>query len=233
MRKICRKIKALFYFIFIIFNAFAIFILFSFTNSQDRIWRIRKAWAKLQSKIIPFEVELVGEINQEAQMIVMNHQSMLDIIALEKIYPKNIVWVAKKELSQIPIFKICTTKPKLICVDRKNPRDIVRILKEAKERLNEGRVLAIFPEGTRARGSKLLKFQSGAKIIADKLNLKVQALLIVDSSKILDSKSFELGSGTLKIICLDLIDTSDEQWLENTRKKMQEILDKERINNGI
>lgn len=228
MKKIYKRCKAILYIIFIFFNAIAIFILFSLTNSQEKIHKIRRAWAKLQSKIIPFDVEVVGEIKQ-ADMILMNHQSMLDIIALEKIYPKNIAWIAKKELAQIPIFKICMTKPKLICIDRKNPRDIVRLLKEAKERLDEGRVLAIFPEGTRSRTEKILKFQNGAKILAEKLNLKIQPLLIVDSSRILDSKNFTLGSGTLKIVCLDIIDTRKENWLEETRKQMQDILDKERL----
>ena len=228
MKKIYARFKAILYLIFILFNAIFIFILFSLVNSQEKLHRIRKTWAKIQSKVIPFDIELVGEL-KEADMILMNHQSILDIIALEKIYPKNIAWIAKKELAKIPIFKICMTKPKLICIDRKNPRDIVRLLKEAKERLSEGRVLAIFPEGTRSRNEKILKFQNGAKILAEKLDLKIQPLLIVDSSKILDSKDFTINSGTLKIICLDLVDTSKENWLDETRKTMQDILDKERL----
>lgn len=59
----------------------------------------------------------------------------------------------------------------------------MRVLKEAKQRLSEDRVLAIFPEGTRSRNEKLLKFQSGAKILSEKLDLKVQPILIVDSAK--------------------------------------------------
>ena len=123
-------------------------------------------------------------------------------------------------------------KPKFLCIDRKNPRDLVRILKEAKQRLDEGRVLAIFPEGTRSKTQKLLKFQSGAKILTEKLKLKVQPILIVDSAKILDTKNFTASSGILKIICMNLIDTDDEKWLENTRKNMQKILDKERALNN-
>lgn len=106
----------------------------------------------------------------------------------------------QKELGEIPIFKVAMKKPKLLCIDRKNPRDLVRVLKEAKERISEDRVLAIFPEGTRSKNEKMLKFQSGAKILSEKLNLKVQPILIVDSAKILDTKSFSASSGVLKII---------------------------------
>ena len=225
---IYKRIKALYFWIFFILSVTFVVFCFSFTKSQNTLWRIRKIWAKFQRYTIFYKQEVIGTFNPKAQMILMNHQSALDIIALEELYPKNLCWIAKKELGEIPFFKIAMKKPKLLCIDRKNPRDLVRILKEAKERLKENRVLAIFPEGTRSKSDKLLKFQRGAKILSDKLNLKIQPILLVDSAKILDTKNFSAKSGTLKIICMDLVDTSDEKWLENTRKKMQELLDKER-----
>lgn len=225
---IYKRIKALYFWIFFILSVTFVVFCFSFTKSQKTLWKIRKIWAKFQRYTISYKQEVIGTFNPKAQMILMNHQSALDIIALEELYPKNLCWIAKKELGEIPFFKIAMKKPKLLCIDRKNPRDLVRILKEAKERLKENRVLAIFPEGTRSKSDKLLKFQRGAKILSDKLNLKIQPVLLVDSAKILDTKNFSAKSGTLKIICMDLVDTSDEKWLENTRKKMQELLDKER-----
>lgn len=225
---IYKRIKALYFWIFFILSVTFVVFCFSFTKSQKTLWKIRKIWAKFQRYTIFYKQEVIGTFNPKAQMILMNHQSALDIIALEELYPKNLCWIAKKELGEIPFFKIAMKKPKLLCIDRKNPRDLVRILKEAKERLKENRVLAIFPEGTRSKSDKLLKFQRGAKILSDKLNLKIQPILLVDSAKILDTKNFSAKSGTLKIICMDLVDTSDEKWLENTRKKMQELLDKER-----
>ncbi|MBR2164535.1 MAG: 1-acyl-sn-glycerol-3-phosphate acyltransferase, partial [Campylobacter sp.] len=89
----------------------------------------------------------------------------------------------------------------------------------------QGRVIAIFPEGTRSNGDKILKFKSGANIIANKLNLVVQPVLIIGSRKIIDSKSISVNSGTVKIIYMDIVNTSDEKWLENTREKMQTLLE--------
>jgi len=65
------------------------------------------------------------------------------------------------------------------------------------------------------------------KIVANKLNLKVQPIVLVGSD-IIDVKNFSFKNGEIKVFCLDLVDTSDKDWLENTRAKMQEILDKER-----
>ncbi len=226
---IYKRIKAFYFWIFFILSIAFVVFCFCFVKSQSILWKIRRIWAKSQRITLFYKSEVVGTFNPEANMILMNHQSTLDIIALEELYPKNLCWIAKKELGEIPFFKIAIQKPKLLCIDRKNPRDLARVLKEAKERLNENRVLAIFPEGTRSKSEKLLKFQSGAKILTEKLGLKVQPILLVDSAKILDTKVFSANSGTLKIICMDLVDTSDERWLENTRKKMQELLDNERL----
>ncbi|ARE81134.1 lysophospholipid acyltransferase family protein [Campylobacter helveticus] len=228
MKWIYSKIRALIFWIFFIFSVSGVIIAFCFTQNQNTIWKIRRLWAKTQKPILSYKIELLGEFDEEAQMIIMNHQSALDIIALESIYPKNLCWIAKKELGEIPVFKIAIKKPKLLCIDRKNPRDLVRVLKDAKERLEAGRILAIFPEGTRSKNEKMLKFQSGAKILSEKLNLKVQPVLIVDSAKILDTKNFSARSGVLKLIPLPLVDLNDENWLENTRKTMQERLEQER-----
>lgn len=231
--KICKRIKAAFYCVFFIISVLFVILCFCFTNNQETIWRIRRIWARIQLKITGIKLEFEGEFNQEATMIVMNHQSMLDIIALEAFYPKNLAWIAKKEIRDLPIFKQTMIKPKLICVDRKNPRSLLKVLKEAKERLSEGRILAIFPDGTRNKDGTIRPFQVGAKVLSDKLALKVQPLLIVNSATLLDSKEFTLSSGTLKIICFDLVDSSDENWLENTRQAMQKRLDElNKVRNG-
>ena len=226
--KLCKRIRAGIYCVFFLLSVFFVLFLFIFTNNQDKIHKIRRIWAKIQLKVLRVKVEFVGTLNPAATMIMMNHQSMIDIIALEAHYERNLAWVAKKEIRDLPVFKYTMTKPRLICVDRKNPRSIIGVLKEARERLAEGRVLAIFPDGTRSKTDKILKFQVGARILADKLALKVQPLLIIDSAKLLDSKEFTISSGTLKIICFDLIDTSEDGWLEKTHDMMQERLDLER-----
>ena len=50
-------------------------------------------------------------------------------------------------------------------------------------------------------------------------------MLIIGSRKIIDSKSISVNSGTVKIIYMDIVNTSDEKWLENTREKMQTLLE--------
>ncbi|EAK9946899.1 1-acyl-sn-glycerol-3-phosphate acyltransferase [Campylobacter lari] len=225
--KIYQRFKALIFWIEFILSIIFLCIAFLLLQSQEKIWKIRKIWSKLQKYIINYKIQTRGSIHPQANLLLINHQSLLDIVVLEDLCPKNISWIAKKELGELPVFKTLIKKPKIICIDR-SPKGLVKLLKEAKERLKENRILAIFPEGTRSKTQKLLKFKVGAKILSEKLNLKVQPVVIVDSAKILDTQKFSAKSGILKVVFLDLVDTSKEDWLEQTREKMQAILDSER-----
>ncbi len=221
--KILKKIKALLIFLeFIVTVTIVIFIMKIFNSSN---WKVRRAWAKMQEYLIGYRVEVIGEVDDRADMLVMNHQSLLDIIVMENIYPKNIAWVAKKEIADLKFYGQILTLPKMIIVNRDDRKSLVKLLKDAKTRVKEGRVIGIFPEGTRSRGDRLLKFKNGAKLLANKLDLKVQPVVLINSRNILDSQNFLASSGVVKVIYLDLIDPkSNPDWYEELYDKMQETL---------
>ncbi|WP_086233215.1 lysophospholipid acyltransferase family protein [Campylobacter devanensis] len=220
--KVLNKIKNWLYAIEITISVIIVVLIF-FIAPSSNLW-IRRKWTKMQRWLIGYKIDVIGSPDPRANMIIANHQSMLDIMALEEIHPANICWIAKKEIEDLPFFGNIIRVPKMISVDRKDPRSLPKIIKLAKERISEGRVIAIFPEGTRSNGDKILKFKNGANIIADKLNLVVQPVLIIGSRKIIDSKTISVHSGSFKVIYMDIVDTSDENWLENTRVKMQTLL---------
>ncbi|OPA77904.1 lysophospholipid acyltransferase family protein [Campylobacter pinnipediorum] len=221
---ILSKIKAIYYFVeFIISVVLVVFFMWIFKNNMHKVRRI---WAKTQRILGFYKVEIIGKA-KDANIIIVNHKSMLDIVVLEDVYPKNLCWIAKKEIGKLPIIGKIMTLPKMIPVDRESPRAIINLLKEVKDRLKDDRVIAIFPEGTRAKGNKLLKFQSGAKVLAEKLNLKVQPVVVVGSD-ILDVNNFTFKNGTIKVVYMDVVDTTKPDWYEDTRHKMQEILDQNR-----
>ncbi|AQW87639.1 1-acylglycerol-3-phosphate O-acyltransferase [Campylobacter pinnipediorum subsp. caledonicus] len=218
------KIKAIYYFVeFIISVVLVVLFMWIFKNNMHKV---RCIWAKTQRILGFYKVEIIGKA-KDANMIIVNHKSMLDIVVLEEVYPKNLCWIAKKEIGKLPIIGKIMTLPKMIPVDRESPRAIINLLKEVKDRLKDDRVIAIFPEGTRAKGNKLLKFQNGAKVLAEKLNLKIQPVVVVGSD-ILDVKNFTFKNGIIKIVYMDLVDTTKPDWYEDTRRKMQEILDQNR-----
>ena len=207
---------------FVITVLITIVLMYAFRNHT---YLIRRTWGRLQTFLMGFTSKSVGEASPTTTLLVLNHQSLVDIVALETIYPKNLCWIAKKEIEDIPLFGHIIPDPRMISIDRNDKRSLIKMIKEGKERVGEGRVLAMFPEGTRGRGDKLLKFQSGAKILAEKLELIVQPAIIIGARHVFDSKNIDAHSGEVKVIYLDPIDPKgDEQWFEKMYHTMEERL---------
>lgn len=220
------KLRAVWVFVEFFITVTIVIFLMKFDNKRH--WLYRKKWANLQKKLIGFHMEVIGKPDPDAQLVLMNHQSLLDIIVMDAHYPKNLSWVAKKEIAEIPFIGQILTLPKMIIVDREDKKSLLKLLKDAKARLDEGRVIAMFPEGTRGNGKKLLPFKIGARFLASKLNLKVQPVVIINTRNILDSINFTAHSGTVKIIYLDPIDpASDKKWYEKLHEDMQKVLERE------
>lgn len=219
------KIRALFFAIeFVISVVLVVFFMWLF-NDKNRA--IRKFWGRSQRFFGGYKLEVIGNFSDEANILLINHQSMLDIIVIEELHPKNVCWIAKAQIGKIPIIGKILSLPKMIAVERENKHSLIKLLKEAKDRVENGRVLAIFPEGTRSQTNKLLPFKGGAKMLVEKLNLKVQPIVIVGSDA-MKIKEFSFKKADIKIFCLDLVDTSKENWLEATRESMQKVLDENR-----
>jgi 1-acyl-sn-glycerol-3-phosphate acyltransferase len=100
-------------------------------------------------------------------------------------------------------------------------------IRYSRDTLN--RQVAIFPEGTRAKSQKLLTFKAGTKIIAEKLNLKVQPIVITGSKMLFDEGRKTAYSSTVVYNFLPTIDMTNapEDWYDNVAIQMQEIIDDE------
>ncbi len=207
---------------FVVTVLVVIVLMYLFRNNTHII---RRTWAKMQTFLMSFRIKQHGSTSPQATLLVLNHQSLIDIVALEAIYPKNLCWIAKKEIQDIPLFGHIIPAPRMIAIDRKDKRSLIKMLKEGKERVQEGRVLAMFPEGTRGDGTTLLPFQNGAKALAEKLNLIVQPVVILGARHVFDSKKLLAHSGDVHVIYLDPIDPSqDPNWFETLHTTMKERL---------
>ena len=206
---------------FAITIAIVIFLMFLF-NKQNR--KIRQIWAKIQKFFIGYKLNILGNQDETANLLIINHQSLVDIILIEDIHHSNIAWCAKKELFSNPFTRFALSLPKMIEVDRNDKRAIVKLINDAKDRLKHERVIAIFPEGTRGNGDRLLKFQMGAKILAQKLNLKVQPIVINGTQNVFDMKKFKITPGKIDISFMSIVDINDSNWYENLHISMQKEL---------
>jgi len=190
--------------------------------------KAQKISAKFIHLLTWFGIEKKGEEDPETQMFLINHQSDLDIEVMELLTKKELAWVAKKELFEVPFFGLALKLPQDIAVDRESKKSLIKLLKDAKNRLDLGKTITIFPEGTRNKKNPktMLKWKKGPKAVIEKLNLKVQPFVIVNLANTLQKT--KINQKNIKIIFLPLIDTSDKNWYEKTYQKMNEILQREK-----
>lgn len=182
---------------------------------------IRRAWAKSMLFVIGVKVVMHGKL-EPANIYILNHRSLLDVILFEYIFENDVAWVAKKELADIPFFGLMLKIPNMINIDRRDKHSLRKLLKESKEAFKKGRSIAIFPEGTRSLRQEIRHFQNGAKIVASIHNSTVQPILIIGSRERLDTTNLIHSSGEVHIHFFEVIHPPfKDGWYENIEQKMR------------
>ena len=180
-----------------------------------------------------FSTTIKGEEDPATQMFLINHQSDMDIGVMETSTKKDLAWVAKKALFDVPFFGLAMSLPEDIEIERESKTSLIKLLRAVKDRLNKGRTITMFPEGTRSKNKRMLPFKSGSKFVADKYQLRVQPVVLIDTTSCYDIKTYFYTPKDITVIYMDsfIADKSDENWLKELRVKMQKVYDDELANN--
>lgn len=103
-------------------------------------------------------VEVTGEAGRfaapgEPVLVVGNHVSWLDVMALSWVQPLTLV--AKEEVGRIPVIGTLARATGTIFIDRENLRQVEATRRSVAARLRAGHVVAAFPEATTTCGRGL------------------------------------------------------------------------------
>jgi len=223
---IFKKLRAIFIVIEIAITITLLIILMYLFRNNTKYFR--RKWSTMQLKLLGIDLQIEGKEDPNAQMQVMNHQSVLDIILFEHLHSRNLAWISKVEIGNIPWFGHIVKAPYMILVERESKKSLIKLLKDCKDRLSTERPIGIFPEGTRSDGKKLLKFKAGARIIAEKFDLNVQPVVIIGTRKIFDSQNLTQESGVVKVIYLPTIKADKTTtWYKDMEETMKTKLEQE------
>jgi 1-acyl-sn-glycerol-3-phosphate acyltransferase len=100
---------------------------------------------------------------EHAQVVLLNHASILDMPIIASVCPRNYTALAKAEFKRIPFFAACFRAFGFPFVERGNTEAARRSLAAAGAQvLRHQRSVIIFPEGTRTRDGRLQPFKMGA-----------------------------------------------------------------------
>jgi 1-acyl-sn-glycerol-3-phosphate acyltransferase len=137
-----------------------------------------------------------------AYVFMSNHRSQFDILAVVvALHEFQLRWVAKKELTRVPVFGWVLRNTGHIIVDRSNHAQAVASLHAAREKMGEGVSVVIFPEGTRApAGETLLPFKKGGFVMALEAGFPIVPIVVRGSAGVLPSHSIWIRSGEIDVL---------------------------------
>ena len=164
----------------------------------------------------------------EPRIVVSNHLSWIDIVAIAANLPGTFHFIGKKELNSIPFFGMAWRAAGHISIDRSNRENAYQGLKRAGEQMRrEGSLVVIFAEGTRSRNGRLQPFKRGAFSLAAETGVPVVPTVVQGSFEIMPPDQFVIRPRPVRVRFLPPIATeglSSEALSERVRGVMLEAL---------
>ena len=141
----------------------------------------------------------------EAYVMVANHQSLLDILVLFRLFV-HFKWVSKIENFRIPLIGWNMTLNRYIRLRRGERSSVIQMLTLCRETLAAGSSIMIFPEGTRSPDGQLRAFKTGAFVLAQTAGRPILPIVVEGTASALPKRGFVLqGRHRIRISVLDEI----------------------------
>jgi len=199
---------------------------------QGRLYfRVTQQWSRAILRASGTSVVTLGleEVQWDApQVLVCNHNSVFDVLAVASVLPEPYSFVGKKELDSIPFFGHAWKAAGHISIDRSDRQRSVASLRQAGEKLRrEGGTVILFPEGTRSGNGQLLAFKKGAFVLAKEAGVSIVPAIIRGSGNIV-GRGRRVRKTTVHIQFGEAVNPtchrSSDELLTTVRERMQAML---------
>ena len=127
---------------------------------------IFRLWAWLIFRTLGATAEIVGLENLQrvhSFVLVCNHQSLFDIIAVFLLIPREMRFLAKREITKIPLMGFMLERSENILIDRASGGKAIR---RALAVARHGYSICVFAEGHRFSDNRVHEFNQGAAWLA-------------------------------------------------------------------
>lgn len=195
---------------------------------------ISKIWARVMLLASNARVEIIGKDKikkGQSYVIISNHQSVFDILAIVTSLGIQYRWTIKKEVLKIPLFGHALYASRNIFIDRSNPERARASIRKGLDRLPAGVSVIFFAEGTRSHDGRLRDFKKGGFVVALERNFPILPITVNGSRNVLPKGSIVFKPGRIKVIVGDPIDTHGftqdtmERLMARTREVVQSNLE--------
>ena len=195
-------------------------------NKHDLVypWALfgARAWLRLSGvRVKVTGLDLLDP--KQTYVFVSNHRSYLDTATLFVYTGRRIGLLAKKELLKVPVLGVGMGFVNVMAIDRTNRESAIRTTEAAAQRIKSGVSFAVFVEGTRAKPGELLPFKKGAFYMAREAGVPVVPVAIRNSDVLMGKGTGEARSGTLEMVILPPVATTDRTTDEAINALVSEV----------
>jgi len=175
-------------------------------------------FADVSSALIGLNLVVRGEYylwESRPAVFVFNHQSKVDVVIMAKLLRRDIAGVGKKEIKDMPLIGKTLELAGTIFIDRENSHSAIEAMKPLVDAMrNQGKSVAIAPEGTRSITPKLAAFKKGPFHLAMQAGVPVVPVVIHNAGDVAPKGDFVFRQATVEVDVLPPVDTS--QWRRET-----------------
>ena len=152
-----------------VFYAVVFFVTVAFDRQRVVLHHVSRFWTRAIFFPLGWKLRFEGLEHIEkkrAYVVIGNHQSMFDIPLMYQL-PVNFKWVSKRAVYKWPIFGMALWMHGDIAIERGAASSAKKMIRKAKQHLDAGTSVIIFPEGTRTDDCRMLpRFKEGAFLMA-------------------------------------------------------------------
>ncbi len=148
---------------FFVFNGI-LAILAGVLRWDTGIWLVSRLWSYGTFIMLMKRVSIKGKenIHNDRPFIVLaNHASQFDIMALYLFTPRAVAWLAKGSLFKAPVMGWVLSSIGSIAIDRENARNTQKNIQARLDKTRQQKWIAIFPEGTRTDDGRIQDMKKG------------------------------------------------------------------------
>jgi 1-acyl-sn-glycerol-3-phosphate acyltransferase len=200
-----------------------------FDRNRTILHRYTCWWAVLYLRFLP-GCRIRVENREKMQpgvgyVLVANHQSMADIMALSALAVP-FKWVSKKEAFRLPFIGWNMYLNNYVCVDRGNVRSVRGTMDACRSWLERGVPVMMFPEGHRSPDGEIHDFHGGAFKLAVDSAAPVLPIVVNGTRPIYTGMKVHPFPGVITIRILDPIPVANTSALK-LRDQVYELMKRE------
>jgi len=214
---VARRALSLLFWTFIVVSSILLFpialVVWVGTALFDRrkvlLHRFTCFWASLYTWLNPaWRVTVEGREKIRrgaAYVMVANHQSLLDILVLFRLFV-HFKWVSKIENFRVPFIGWNMSLNRYIKLRRGSRESVASMMRACERTLAQGNSIMMFPEGTRSPDGQLRAFKPGAFTLAQQGRVPILPIVIEGTAEALPKRGFILqGRHAIRVRVLDEI----------------------------